>query len=151
MIFRGDTELFLPTMQCVGCYLEHEEEILLLQKREDHPHYPGKWGVVAGKVDFQEPPRAAVVREIWEETGQEAMVEHLRKIDMLRVIHPHIRFFYHLFHLRFSGTRPQIRLSPEHCRSQWAAPRQAVELDLIEDEAEVISLYYGLNAIKART
>lgn len=151
MLYQGDLELFQPTIQCVGCYLEHEGEVLFLQKWENHPYYPGKWGVVAGKIDFQELPQAAIIREIWEEVGYEAVPSLLSHLNRMPVVHPHFTFFYHLFRLKISGNRPQIRLSPEHCRAQWLAPKLAIGLDLIEDEAEVISLHYGANAIKAHS
>jgi 8-oxo-dGTP pyrophosphatase MutT (NUDIX family) len=151
MLYQGDLAKFQPKMQCVGCYLEHEGEILLLQKWDNHQYYPSKWGVVAGKIDFQEPPRAAIAREIREEAGYAVAPGLLCELNKLPVIHPHFSFFYHLFRLEISGDRPQIRLSPEHCSFQWLAPRLAMGLDLIEDEAEVISLHYATSVIKARS
>ncbi|NTW22580.1 NUDIX domain-containing protein [Candidatus Falkowbacteria bacterium] len=151
MLFRGDIEAFQATMRCVGCYLEHEGEILLLQKQGEHLYYPGKWGVVAGKVDPKEEPSVAIVREIQEEIGYEITPDVLGKPSEIPVIHPHFHFLYFLFHLSIIGERPQIRLSSEHCHFQWLAPELAVSLDLIEDEAEVIAMHYALETIKARS
>lgn len=151
MLYQGDIGMFQPTMRCVGCYLEHEGEVLLLKKPDDHAYYPRKWGVVAGKIDVGEPPLAAVKRELLEEIGYRATSWQLRELARLPVIHPHFSFLYYLFGLKIKGPRPEIRLSAEHQDSRWLAPALAVGLDLIEDEAEVMARLFGLSQTKARS
>lgn len=55
-------------LRVVGCFLEYEGKFVLLHR---HAHKPngGTWGLPAGKVEPGESDTAAVLRELWEETG----------------------------------------------------------------------------------
>src|SRR5689334_24226234 len=69
----------LPQRQRVGAYAvmlrEHEGRIeVLLSRLAEKVSRPELWTLPGGGVDHGEDPRAAVVREIYEETGLHAEV-----------------------------------------------------------------------------
>lgn len=54
---------------------------LLLSQFSDLTNAPGRWGLCGGGVDPGELPDAAVLREVWEESGQEVVLGGLRTIS----------------------------------------------------------------------
>lgn len=73
----GHDLLLLPSVSAV--VLNDAGEVLLGQRSDD-----GRWSLIAGVMDPGEQPAAAMVREILEETGVHAVVEHLVGV----VLHP---------------------------------------------------------------
>ena len=49
--------------------LNSKGEVLLQKKTLDYPLHPGMWGLFGGMIEENENPKAAIVREIYEETG----------------------------------------------------------------------------------
>jgi 8-oxo-dGTP pyrophosphatase MutT (NUDIX family) len=57
--------------QYVCCYVEHEGEVLLIEKRK--PAWQnGKYNLPGGKIEFEETAGEAAARELFEEAGLEA-------------------------------------------------------------------------------
>ena len=59
-----------PRRQRVAAYalLRRGHEVLLT-RMSDHTRIPGRWPLPGGGIDHGEEPRAALVREVYEETG----------------------------------------------------------------------------------
>ena len=57
----GHTTLLLP---CVAAVVLNEQNELLLQQKQD-----GSWSLPAGMIEPGESPKAAIIREVAEETG----------------------------------------------------------------------------------
>ena len=140
MIYANKPEQFTPKFEVVSCFVECNDEILLLL-RQDHKPEPNTYGVPAGKVDEGETPMQAIQREVWEETGiQLTDPTHFEK---LYVKYPDYDFTYHIFHKRFDE-KPNVIINPnEHKHHRRTHPKKALELDLIEDEDACIKLFYG--------
>ncbi|WP_025273549.1 NUDIX hydrolase [Haloglycomyces albus] len=66
-----------------GVVSDADGRILLAQISEGYPG-GGTWHLPGGGVDFAEAPAQAVVREIWEETGQNAQVDRLLGVTSFR-------------------------------------------------------------------
>lgn len=66
-----------------GVVADGDGRILLARIAEGYPG-GGTWHLPGGGVDFGESPRAAVSREIYEETGQEALVGDLLNVTSFR-------------------------------------------------------------------
>jgi 8-oxo-dGTP diphosphatase len=66
-----------------GVVADGAGRILLARIAEGYPG-GGTWHLPGGGVDFGESPRAAVSREIYEETGQEALVGELLNVTSFR-------------------------------------------------------------------
>lgn len=58
-------------VSAVGAILIRDNHILLL-RRQNTGFFDGHWALPAGKLDKQETPRQALLRELQEETGIEA-------------------------------------------------------------------------------
>ena len=59
----------LEMVEVVSNALYRDGKVLLLHRPDDDDSFPGKWSLVAGKVEKGEEPAQASVREIEEETG----------------------------------------------------------------------------------
>ncbi|MFC4337318.1 NUDIX hydrolase [Salininema proteolyticum] len=66
-----------------GVVSDADGRILLAQITEGYPG-GGTWHLPGGGVDFGEAPAEAVVREVWEETGQRASVDALLGVTSFR-------------------------------------------------------------------
>ncbi|MEI7919234.1 MAG: NUDIX hydrolase [bacterium] len=140
MIHKNKPENFSPKFEVVSCFVEHNDEILLLL-RQDHKPEPNTYGVPAGKVDEGETPIQAIEREVREETG--IKLTDPTHFEKLYVKYPDYDFTYHIFHKRFDQ-EPTITINPnEHKGHKRIHPKKALELDLIEDEDACIKLFYG--------
>jgi 8-oxo-dGTP pyrophosphatase MutT (NUDIX family) len=70
-------------MRIAGCFLEYNDRFVILLR---HSHKPDgdTWGLPAGKVEQDESDEAAILRELFEETGykaDESQLEHLGSYD----------------------------------------------------------------------
>jgi len=77
----GHDLLMLPSVSAV--VVSDQGEILLGQRADN-----GCWSLIAGAIDPGEQPADAVVREIHEETGVEAVVERLGGVALHPVTYP---------------------------------------------------------------
>lgn len=80
--FESGTRRVIPA---VLVYLRCGQEVLMLHRaaREGDIH-SGKWNGLGGKLEVDESPRAACVREVWEESGIELPVERYRSLGVLQ-------------------------------------------------------------------
>lgn len=144
MIYERMPKWFTPQMEVVSCYLENNEEIVMLQKNIDGP-YPGRWGPPAGKLKEDEMAIDGLIREVWEESGIELNPTEVTYIDHVFVRYPKkLQFVYHQFHAIFDQ-RPKITVNPnEHKAMTWIKPRRALDLSLMYDERKLLTRFYRL-------
>jgi 8-oxo-dGTP pyrophosphatase MutT (NUDIX family) len=141
MIYQKKPKDFHPQFEVVGCFVEYNGKILLLQ-RQDHKPQGNTWGMPAGKKDTSEDPLATVMREITEETGLHIPKEKFQYLGMFYTRYPDYDFVYHLFATKLT-TEETITINPsEHKNFLWATPKNALSMNLIEDFDAYINLYY---------
>jgi putative (di)nucleoside polyphosphate hydrolase len=121
----------LPYRPCVGVMITNADGKVFVGQRRDH--YQAAWQMPQGGVDKGEDPRAAALREMWEETGITA--------DLVEVIDESEDWLpYELpedlvgklwkgkyrgqkqkwFLIRFNGTDDQVNIATENPEfSQW--------------------------------
>jgi dATP pyrophosphohydrolase len=108
---------------------------VLIMERADKADY---WQSVTGSVEGDETPMQAAIREVFEETGLDALQYDLQDWQVSNVyeIYPHWRHRYapgitenreHLFGLTLPAALP-IKLAPdEHVRYEWVDWREAAK------------------------
>lgn len=142
MIYSSLPKEFNPEFEVVSCYLEHDEEILLLH-RHGHKSEGNKWGVPAGKIDKGENEFEAMVRETREETGQEISSDQFEYLSKVYVKYPDYHFVYYMFRVKLNE-RPLIVLSEgEHQDYKWVSPEAALSLELVRDLDACILMTYN--------
>lgn len=82
----------MKTIDVVAAIIERDDKILLAQ-RPEHADQPGMWEFAGGKVESSETQPQALIRELREELGIEAVVgryiaSHQREVSG-RLIHLH--------------------------------------------------------------
>jgi 8-oxo-dGTP diphosphatase len=126
----------------VTCFLESDDEILLLRRSQQVGSYRGRWAGVSGYVEST--PDEQALTEMREEVGLEQEdVELLKKGKVLRVddeglgarwmVHPY------LFHVR---DRSKIRADWEHTETKWITPRDIGDYPTVPRLKETLEMVY---------
>lgn len=146
MIYLEKPELFENPLEVVGCFVEHNGKILLLER---HPNKPEAltYGAPGGKVDITDPSREhSMSRELFEETGIQVSPDNFKEKVLFYVTHDDTKrnYLYHNYRVVLD-TLPEVRLNPgEHTQYVWVAPNEAMSLPLIFDEDNCIQHFYGI-------
>lgn len=131
---------FAPTVHVSACYVEREGKILLLLNA-GHKYEAGKWGVPAGKLEKEELPLAAAVRELFEETGIEANPHRqVKNLGSIYIRKPDLDYVYHLFAIHLDDF-PQVFLSDEHDQYVWARWEDLPKMTLMLGGGEALEAY----------
>jgi hypothetical protein len=106
--------------------VERDGQVLLLRRGPANEHAPGEWEPVSGRVEPDESPAAAAVREVKEETGLD--VEVAAPIATFRFLRGATRreCLGIAFHCRAAGGT--VALSAEHDAARWV-PRDRLLAD----------------------
>jgi len=129
-------------MRIVGCFLEYDGRLLVLH-RPAHKSHGGTWGMPGGKIEPGETDTAAIIREIYEETGHTADAGELQLLGVFPCTPPsgatHDWVVYAL-HL----VRPHdITLrDSEHDAFRWVTAREC---------AAIPNLIYGVRDVLIAT
>ncbi len=109
--------------QSVTCFLESNNEILILLRSERVSTYKDTWGGISGAIDKGKTADEQAILEIEEETGLsgqdvqllrrgQPLVFYDRQFGVRKVIYPY------LFHAK---DREKIRTDWEHTEAKWIA------------------------------
>jgi len=129
----------LQEKKVVTCFLESENEILILRRSERVGSYQGKWAGVSGYVETTADEQALI--EIEEETslspeeveltrrGKPLAVED-KKLGVRWVVHPY------LFHIE---DRSKIKIDWEHKEARWIAPKDITKFETVPKLKETLA------------
>jgi len=133
----------LQEKKVVTCFLESENEILILRRSGRVGTYQGRWAGVSGYIETTTDEQA--LAEIKEETslsGQD--VELIRKGEPLTVEDKKlgIRWIVHpyLFHIK---DRNKIRIDWEHKEARWIAPKDITKFETVPKLKEALARVYN--------
>lgn len=87
---------FLLKAEVVAVLPFFDEKVLLLQRLPTHPQ-ANLWCPPGGKIDCNETPEEAVIRELFEETGIKIEKDNLIYLGKYYVRYPNGDFIFHLF------------------------------------------------------
>ena len=132
----------LTERRVVTCFLESENEILLLRRSEQVGSYQGRWAGVSGYIETTADEQALI--EIEEETSLLAEdVELVKKgeplpvedegIGVRWVVHPY------LFHVK---DRDKIQIDWEHKEIRWIAPEDIGNYETVPMLKETLDRVY---------
>lgn len=144
-VYRVRPKDFASQVEVAACYIRHGNRYLLLHRAAGKPQ-EHTWGVPAGKLESGESSRAAVVREVEEETGIRLDDRLLKEIGTLYVRYPHIDFIYHMFSQEVVEA-PQLRLSDEHQDYRWVELEEIFNLPLISGAREALYQFLALERL----
>ena len=126
----------------VTCFLESENEILLLRRSEQVGSYQGRWAGVSGYIETTADEQALV--EIEEETSLPTEdLELVRKGEPLPVEDEKlgVRWVVHPFLFRIKE-RDKIKIDWEHKETRWIAPKDIVNYQTVPMLKETLARVY---------
>jgi 8-oxo-dGTP pyrophosphatase MutT (NUDIX family) len=96
MIYKEKPDDFNKENDVVGCYIEVDGEILLLQ-RQGNKKFPNTWQLPAGKVEKDEGLVEAIIREVFEETYIKIDRNQVLSVDHVYIKYPGFDAEWHEF------------------------------------------------------
>jgi phosphoglycolate phosphatase-like HAD superfamily hydrolase/ADP-ribose pyrophosphatase YjhB (NUDIX family) len=124
-------------------------EVLMIRTHK----WSNKWGIPGGKIKWGETSKAALSREIMEETGLKVMdIQFVLVQDCI-----HSKEFYHDAHFvllnytcRCAGKNPQVKLNEEGQEFCWLQPKAAKKMKLNKPTRKFLSAVLLKSPIKNR-
>lgn len=119
-------------MRVVGCFLEHNNKFVLL-KRHSHKPDGSTWGLPAGKVETNETDEAAMLRELYEETGYQATTSALKLLGVYDFITPSgTTNNFVTYSVQLNAPHEVVLEDSAHAEYKWASVEEANQMpDLI--------------------
>lgn len=134
-IYLEPTLQFKPWVEVAIVYIEYNDQILLLH-RQDNKSQGNKWGLPGGKIERNETPMKAVIRETLEETGLDISQQYIETIKAIYVEYDEKNHFVcHTFRTKLHGDPGTVTINfKEHKGFTWVKPVDALKMNLIQDE-----------------
>ena len=128
----------MKTLLVVAAAIINADHEVLLAQRPEGKRLAGKWEFPGGKVEKDESPEAALIRELHEELGIEVAAKDLEPFWFLS--HDYTQDFgFHLLMPVYLCRRWQgIPAAKEHAAVIWKRPRHMQELPMIEADAALV-------------
>jgi len=145
MIYKNIPEDFNPRFEVVSCFVEFGGKLLFLH-RLDEKSEGNKWGLPTGKIDDGEKEFDAMVRELYEETGQIVLPSVLEYLTKLFLRFPEYDFVFSLFRVKLDKLPEIIINTAEHKGYQWLAPKDIFTVEYVRDLPDCIKMFYKIDA-----
>lgn len=144
-VYLEPTRNFKPLIEISAIYIEYEDQILLLH-RQNNKSEGNKWGVPGGKIEKDETPFQAIVRETKEETGYDISKQTIEALKSVYIEYDEKKHIvYHAFRTRLQENPGNVKINfSEHKGFTWVKPADALKMDLMIDEDACIMKDYFL-------
>jgi 8-oxo-dGTP diphosphatase len=102
--------------------IEFNNKYLLLEKIKDDisDNNKGKWEVPGGKIEENETPEQAILREIKEETGLDCQI--IKELPLLNMKKENFESKCHVFLIKTTSNK--VMLSKEHSNFTWVTSEE---------------------------
>lgn len=136
-VYLSPPKAFTPTLAVAGCFCVHEEKFLLLKRHPDKPQ-GSRWGLPAGKVEEEETPLAAAIRETYEETGVQLSSSDLKPLSDFYIQRGSDAFTLHIYAVELR-TKPALFLkTDENIEALWLSLEEALQLPLLSEGSVIL-------------
>lgn len=130
------------SVEIAACYIEINNKMLFLQRAHHSKYEPETWGAPAGKLEPNESPLEAAIRELYEETSIAIEPPMIQPIGTLYFEKPGGNYAYHMFKVTLSE-EPSVQISPkEHHDYVWATHDELKNMNLMLGAYEALLHYY---------
>lgn len=142
-VYLEPTKQFKPRVEIAAVYIEHNGRILLLHRQENKSQ-GNKWCIPGGKIEKDETPLQAAIREVYEETGYDISNQEIEKLKTVYIEYDDKdHFVYHMFRTRLQGYPAAVKINfDEHKGFTWVTPNDGLKMDLLKDEDPCFRLIY---------
>jgi 8-oxo-dGTP pyrophosphatase MutT (NUDIX family) len=126
----------------INLMLDPEDRLLLMLRSDRAKLGPNKWGLPAGKIEENETPHEAALREMEEEIGFGHEITLQRYLGPIRDTYYSGQYELHLFH--YSWLKGVVKLNEEHTAFAWVAKEKIKNYDVmhgIEENIALLSLW----------
>lgn len=126
----------------VAAIMEREGRMLIGQRRRDGPH-PLKWEFPGGKVEAGESAECALVRELQEELGVQAVVgEEITRFPYQYPLRPLLELVFYRI-ASFDGEPRNLAFE----RIAWVETARLAEYDFLDGDVEFVRTVWSSNGI----
>lgn len=130
---------FRTDVKVSGCFCESDNRILLLQRKMGKSQ-GGTWCLPSGKLEANESPEQAAIREVLEETGI-ILQPPLQSVGHLFIHYDGIDYIFYMFYQQLSSLKTVILEVSAFDNARWVAIEEAFKLPLIFGGTEVIQAF----------
>lgn len=134
-----DPEDFDPEFEGVGCFIEHNGDIIVVHRHESRP-YGNTFGLPSGKIEPGESPKEAIIRETWEETG--LVIDNPELLKIYEVRYPEFDFRYYLYRIYIKEKMKLELNTTEHNLVLWIKPEELYGKKLIPGFKKFLDDFY---------
>jgi 8-oxo-dGTP diphosphatase len=137
-IYKIQPKDFNLQMQISACYIQSQEKLLLLQRAVKKSE-GGTWTVPAGKLEKNETPKQAALRELFEETG--IKLKSIQSLGSIYIRRPELDYVYHMFNIKLDKIPLIVLSKEEHQNHLWASYPEIKKLNLMAGGKEALEIY----------
>lgn len=133
----------IRVIDCHIAYYHNNDWLFLLLKRSNNKIYPGIWQGVTGKIDNDEEPYRAALRELKEETN--LTPQKMWTIDKVNLFYDAKKNIMNLIPVFGVIVDTQkVTLSNEHIEYEWYNIDEAIKLLIWNQQKKGLQIFYEM-------